>query len=609
MPHRSGSGHPLVLRSGLATAAVAGSLLLACPTAATAATVTPSPAPPEASASPETTVTPDDAAVAHAEATPEPTAEPAPTATTEEPAPEPATDPDPAPTTDAGGGKASGGSAGGTSGGTTTSPEPDATTAPADDAPDTGSGGSTGTTTPSPSPAAPESTPYDPDAPASAGVPGPEALEPVTFDDVSDLLGDPTYSVFAGPIAWMGRAGIADGVLTEAGRAYQPEATLTRGEFAAFLYRLAGSPARIVPKASPFADAGRRDTDHAAEIAWLAAQGIVTGRLDGTARAFRPDDPLTRGAMARWLYRFAGAPDVKAKDRGVYADVVAGSETDDAASWLAETVGELGSEGPDGLELHPGATLSRGAIAAILQLAHRADVGFVSWAAPLRLVDPTVVQVDVDSALNLRAGPSTNAAIAMQREDGASLETTGAVTSDGWVEVVVGDRLLWASPGYLAVDGTGGSTATGGAAGGVGTTAPALAAEYENGRIPASALCGLPWHEDLLLACGAADDLTRLDAAFHDLFGLHIPVSSAYRDYAGQLAATARYGGMAAVPGTSNHGWGEAIDLSEPGLPGGYDGEAYAWLVSAAPQYGWTLPGWAQPGGSKPEPWHLEHLG
>ncbi len=35
-------------------------------------------------------------------------------------------------------------------------------------------------------------------------------------------------------------------------------------------------------------------------------------------------------------------------------------------------------------------------------------------------------------------------------------------------------------------------------------------------------------------------------------------------------------------------------------------GRAFDWLTANASSYGWVHPGWAQPGGSKPEPWHWE---
>ena len=35
----------------------------------------------------------------------------------------------------------------------------------------------------------------------------------------------------------------------------------------------------------------------------------------------------------------------------------------------------------------------------------------------------------------------------------------------------------------------------------------------------------------------------------------------------------------------------------------------HRWLKVNAPPYGWYHPGWAEPGGSRPEPWHWEFGG
>ena len=56
----------------------------------------------------------------------------------------------------------------------------------------------------------------------------------------------------------------------------------------------------------------------------------------------------------------------------------------------------------------------------------------------------------------------------------------------------------------------------------------------------------------------------------------------------------------AAVPGTSNHGWGVAIDVT--GL-GGFAGSAYARLAEVAPAHGWSN----RAGRSIGEPWHWEY--
>ncbi|WP_259558085.1 S-layer homology domain-containing protein [Brachybacterium sillae] len=69
---------------------------------------------------------------------------------------------------------------------------------------------------------------------------------------------------------------------------------------AAFLYRLAGSPSYRLPSTSRFRDVPLR-SQFAKEIHWLASTGITTGWPDGT---FRPVTPVTREAMAAFLYRF-----------------------------------------------------------------------------------------------------------------------------------------------------------------------------------------------------------------------------------------------------------------------------------------------------------------
>jgi LAS superfamily LD-carboxypeptidase LdcB len=61
------------------------------------------------------------------------------------------------------------------------------------------------------------------------------------------------------------------------------------------------------------------------------------------------------------------------------------------------------------------------------------------------------------------------------------------------------------------------------------------------------------------------------------------------------------------VPGTSNHGWGLAVDLC-----GGIDhyGTAqYTWMKANAGRYGFLHPDWAEPGRGREEPWHWEYAG
>ncbi|MEU4364021.1 D-alanyl-D-alanine carboxypeptidase family protein [Promicromonospora sp. NPDC023987] len=129
-------------------------------------------------------------------------------------------------------------------------------------------------------------------------------------------------------------------------------------------------------------------------------------------------------------------------------------------------------------------------------------------------------------------------------------------------------------------------------------------AGYANGRIPADALCPLPFAPGHLLRCDAAERLTALSDEFEKEFGYPIPLTDSYRPYAMQVAVKGSKPHLAAIPGTSNHGWGLAIDLDDP-IAGGSSPE-YVWLRLHAPDYGWDNPSWAQLDGAKPEPWHFE---
>jgi LAS superfamily LD-carboxypeptidase LdcB len=120
-------------------------------------------------------------------------------------------------------------------------------------------------------------------------------------------------------------------------------------------------------------------------------------------------------------------------------------------------------------------------------------------------------------------------------------------------------------------------------------------------------LCRPAFDIRTLARCDAAAALDRLDVAYRARFGRHLTVNDSYRDYAGQVACRARKGALCADPGTSNHGWGLAVDLG-----GGIETVVTAehwWITANAGRYGWTLPAWARADGSKPEPWHWEYTG
>jgi peptidoglycan DL-endopeptidase CwlO len=126
---------------------------------------------------------------------------------------------------------------------------------------------------------------------------------------------------------------------------------------------------------------------------------------------------------------------------------------------------------------------------------------------------------------------------------------------------------------------------------------------WSNGRIPSDALCELGGSGHAL-RCDAAEGYARLAQAYADRFGRGLCITDSYRSYGAQLTAFALKPGLAAVPGTSNHGWALAVDLC--GGVNGFGTPQWRWMSENAGRFGWVQPPWAGPQGEKPEPWHWE---
>ncbi len=124
-------------------------------------------------------------------------------------------------------------------------------------------------------------------------------------------------------------------------------------------------------------------------------------------------------------------------------------------------------------------------------------------------------------------------------------------------------------------------------------TPPAALVGFGNGTIPAEALTDLSIEGHSLYA-PAASAFEKMVAAA-ELDGVTIGVTDSYRPLAVQERLAREkglysQGGLAATPGTSNHGWGLALDLD-------LDANAQAWMRVNAPDYGFVedVPR---------EPWH-----
>jgi hypothetical protein len=132
---------------------------------------------------------------------------------------------------------------------------------------------------------------------------------------------------------------------------------------------------------------------------------------------------------------------------------------------------------------------------------------------------------------------------------------------------------------------------------------------FSNGEIPASALCPLT-AVGQLLRCDAAAAWDAMSAAFEADTGTPICITDSYRSLAMQVRLRAEKPILAAIPGTSNHGWALAVDLCEFGRTGmGYATPTYEWLKANAARFGWVHPAWAEPGRGQEEPWHWEYVG
>ncbi|GAA2867607.1 hypothetical protein Acy02nite_09950 [Actinoplanes cyaneus] len=107
---------------------------------------------------------------------------------------------------------------------------------------------------------------------------------------------------------------------------------------------------------------------------------------------------------------------------------------------------------------------------------------------------------------------------------------------------------------------------------------------YGNGKIPANALGQVGGTRHKLWA-PAAQKLTQMIAdAQQD--GVKIGITDSYRPYEEQVDLARRkglysQGGLAAKPGTSEHGWGMATDLD-------LNPEALAWMRKNADRYGFV---------------------
>ena len=125
---------------------------------------------------------------------------------------------------------------------------------------------------------------------------------------------------------------------------------------------------------------------------------------------------------------------------------------------------------------------------------------------------------------------------------------------------------------------------------------PPELASYGNGQIPAGALEPVGQGDHRLYAPAANAWKAAVAAARSQ--GIDLRLTDSYRSYDQQVALAAAKGltsdgGLAAAPGTSNHGWGLAVDVNVD------DAAARIWLRANGHRFGFVE-------AVRGEPWHWE---
>lgn len=130
---------------------------------------------------------------------------------------------------------------------------------------------------------------------------GPVTVAATFMDDNTMLnffVDVPAGAYYYDAVLWAAEGGIVTG--TDAVH-FSPDASCTRAQLVAFLWRAAGSP--VVNYAMNFNDVDG-GAYYAEAVRWAASEKVVEGT---TAETFAPDAAVTRAQMVTMLYRFAKA--------------------------------------------------------------------------------------------------------------------------------------------------------------------------------------------------------------------------------------------------------------------------------------------------------------
>ena len=135
----------------------------------------------------------------------------------------------------------------------------------------------------------------------------------------------PPLAFYAEAVEWMADEGITTGMTDDL---FGPDELVSRGQFAAFLWRYQGEPAARSSDEFDDVDSGAY---YAQAVAWMVANRITTGRAPGR---FDPWSNVNRAQSIVFLHRLAGEPQGDAQIES--SDVGEDAWFRDALAWAIE---------------------------------------------------------------------------------------------------------------------------------------------------------------------------------------------------------------------------------------------------------------------------------
>lgn len=168
------------------------------------------------------------------------------------------------------------------------------------------------------------------------------------------------FDPYAEAVAWMYDSGITTGTTTTT---FSPDDSLTRAQFATFLWRFAGEPSSSDGSLT-FTDV-EPENYYARAVGWMVDENITAGCQSQPVARFCPNERLSGAQLTAFLWRFAGRTysnhDVPFRDIDINAYYL------EAARWMVEhriwVDADYDTPGNDPTDFQPGDPVSRARMA------------------------------------------------------------------------------------------------------------------------------------------------------------------------------------------------------------------------------------------------------